>query len=478
MTVKAVRKPNIVFIMSDDQGAWALGSYGNREIITPNLDKMAQEGVRFENFYCVSPVCSPARASLLTGKLPSQHGVHDYLLDGNGGAGQRSIAYLEGQRGYTDILSDNGYHCGLSGKWHLGDGMRKQKSFDFWYVHQKGGGPYYGAPMFRDGQPVTEEGYITDIITDEAINYIRSRRGAETPFYLSVHYTAPHSPWKDAHPAAYTRLYEDCSFESCPEEPPHPWALTGIMPGYQDRRASLIGYYAAVTAMDANIGRIISVLTEEGMLEDTLLVFTSDNGFNCGHHGIWGKGNGTFPLNMYESSVRVPLLVMHKGHLPGGRVCRAILSAYDWFPTLLDYVGCEYVRDDAQPGKSFAGYLRGEHAQGEQESQLPGEAVVFDEYGPVRMIREARYKYVHRYPYGENELYDLQEDPGERVNLCNTEAGKPVAARLRARLTAWFVRYADPAVDGSREAVKGGGQRALAGLWGDGSDIYPANDHI
>ena len=131
------KRPNIVFILTDDQGYWSLGCYGNQEIRTPNLDRLAEHGVRFENFFCVSPVCSPARASLMTGRIPSQHGVHDYLCGGNGGAGQTAIEYLKGQRGYTDILAENGYTCGLSGKWHLGDNAtRKRDSVRlFFLVH-------------------------------------------------------------------------------------------------------------------------------------------------------------------------------------------------------------------------------------------------------------------------------------------------------------------------------------------------------
>ena len=132
------KHPNIVFILTDDQGYWALGCNGNDEIITPNIDKLAEEGARFENFYCASPVCSPARASLLTGRIPSQHGVHDWIREGN--TGPNSIEYLKGMRGYTDDLADAGYQCALSGKWHLGNSIVPQKGFQLWYVHQRGGG--------------------------------------------------------------------------------------------------------------------------------------------------------------------------------------------------------------------------------------------------------------------------------------------------------------------------------------------------
>ena len=191
-------KPNIVFIISDDQGVWANGCYGNSEIITPNIDKLSSEGMRFNNFFCASPVCSPARASFLTGCIPSQHGIHDWLRDDDDY--QASIEYLANSHSYTKILSENGYECALSGKWHMGASYKKQHGFNHWYSHKSGGGPYFGAPMYRDSKLYTEERYITEAITDDALEYLESKKNSETPFYLHVAYTAPHSPWINNHP--------------------------------------------------------------------------------------------------------------------------------------------------------------------------------------------------------------------------------------------------------------------------------------
>lgn len=465
------KKPNIIFILTDDQGIWSLGCYGNPEIQTPNLDRLAREGVRFDNFFCVSPVCSPARASLLTGKIPSAHGVMDYLSGGNGGETQDAIEFLKDHRGYTDILAENDYTCGLCGKWHLGDGMHMQKGFSFWYTHQKGGGPYYQAPMIRDGKLVKEENYITDVITDEALGFIDRQKDAKNPFYLSVHYTAPHSPWINSHPKKYTDLYKDCEFVSCPQRKvPHPWAKTGVIAGYDNPRECLIGYFAAVTAMDDNVGRILAKLEEENLMEDTLIIFSSDNGFNCGHHGIWGKGNGTFPLNMYDSSVKVPLIMCHKGQIPAQAVCETMCSGYDFMPTLLDYLGFDNPEASKLPGKSFLANLMQKADKEEGE-----EIVVFDEYGPVRMIRNKAYKYVHRYPFGPDEFYDLKEDPGEDNNAYEEERFQPVIKEMKRRLDLWFLQYADPRIDGSREPVMGGGQKNLAGVLGPGINVFDEN---
>jgi arylsulfatase A-like enzyme len=423
--------------------------------------------MRFENFFCTSPVCSPARASLLTGRIPSQHGVHDWIKEGNVGRG--CIEYLEGQTGYTDLLHREGYSCAISGKWHLGDSLKPQKSFDRWYVHQGGGGPYYHAPMVRDGRPVEEEGYITDLITEEALRFLEDHSPTASPFYLSVHYTAPHYPWLDNHPEELVQFYDDCPFESCPQEPDHAWIgpydlLQEIRP---KARENLQGYFAAVTAMDAGVGRILDHLDKQGLRNRTLVCFMSDNGFNCGHHGIWGKGNGTFPLNMYETSVKVPAIFSQPGRIPAGRVSDQLLSGYDFMPTLLEYTGLPYEPDPSLPGSSFVSLLTGGDA-GAREEQV----VVYSEYGPTRMLRNEQWKYVHRFPYGPHELYDLVHDPQERKNLVEETKHRALIRELRCRLDAWFLQYVDPAMDGAREAVTGHGQIGPAGRKAHGREAF------
>ena len=451
---------NVVFILTDDQGVWAAGCYGNPEIRTPNIDRIAATGIRFGNFFCASPVCSPSRATFLTGRIPSQHGVHDWIRDGN--VGPDAVPYLLGQMGYTDIMAQHGYMCGMSGKWHLGDSLRPQSSFAHWFVHQKGGGPYNNAPMVRDGRLVNEPGYVTDVITDDALGFIAAH--ADVPFYLSVHYTAPHSPWT-GHPPEIVDSYEDCPFNSCPQEPRHPWAgpLTDRVLG---DRESLKGYFAAVTAMDANVGRILERLQKLGLCENTLIIFTSDNGFSCGHHGFWGKGNGTFPLNMYENSVKVPFIVSHPGHIPEGRVSDALVSAYDFMPTLLQYLGLPRPQGENLPGRSFLPLLLGESEIGRES------VVIYDEYGPTRMIRTREWKYVHRYPYGPHELYDLVNDPDERHNLVEELEQHQRIEKMRQWLADWFARYVDPAVNGASLPVTGAGQRTRIGPQNCGENCF------
>ncbi len=453
MASKDPARPNVLFIVSDDQGPWALGCAGNPEMKTPVLDRLAARGVRFSNFFCVSPVCSPARASMFTGDIPSRHGVHDWIRVGS--MGDTRIDYLAGQTLVQDLMAAAGYRCALVGKWHLGASDVPRPAFVKWYAHQFGMGPYYAAPMVDETQPFVADGYITDVLADTASTFIEGEAGNDAPFSLNLHFTAPHYPWIDSHPQAFTDLYADCKFESCPEEPPHPWFIGGnaqVERGKAERRESLIGYFAAVSAMDAAIGRVLDTLDRAGLTQSTLVVFVSDNGMNCGHHGIWGKGNGTFPQNMYDTSIKVPCIMAQPGRIPAGVVDDSLLSGYDIFPTLVDYLHLDHGATRAQPGRSFDAVLQGKHTAGDAQ------VVVYDEYGPVRMLRTKEWKYVHRFPDGPHELFDLVRDPGERVNRIDDPAQASLVASMRKRLDAWFQQYVDPARDGRDKGVTGCGQ--------------------
>ncbi len=474
MASKDKNRPNVVVVVTDDQGCWALGSAGNDEIHTPNLDRLAAMGMRFENFFCASPVCSPARASLLTGRIPSQHGVHDWIRKGNLKSDRiegdrhnddREIAYLKGLRAYTEVLAQHGYHCGISGKWHLGDSLQPQKGFTYWHIFPWGGGDYHNAYIIRQGKLERDPRYLTDVITEGGMAFLKTCSENDAPFYLSVHYTAPHSPWHyGQHPEELVALYEDCAFETCPVVPGgHPWQINSAPRGTGEKRRELLsGYFAAITGLDRGVGQILDKLEAMGVLENTIIFFTSDNGMNMGHHGVWGKGNGTFPMNMYDTSVKVPALIAHPGHIPEGVVDEHLLSHYDFMPTLLDYLGFENPDAEQLPGQSFVPLLQGEPMDGREN------VVVFDEYGPVRMIRNREWKYVHRYPYGPHELYDLVNDPDEEHNLIDAEDKQRLVTEMKAQLDAWFMQYVDPTRDGTKEPVTGKGQLDLAGIAGQG----------
>jgi choline-sulfatase len=215
------------------------------------------------------------------------------------------------------------------------------------------------------------------------------------------------------------------------------------------------------------VGRLIDWLEAHGLRENTLVIFTGDNGMNMGHHGIYGKGNGTFPLNMYDTSVKVPMILSRPGLLPEGRVIRDLLSHYDLMPTLLDYAGLAPAESALLlPGHSFAGLVRDEPTKSREL------VCVYDEYGSVRMIRTAEWKYVHRFVYGPHELYHLTEDPDEEHNLIADRAQQGRVTELQGEMDAWFFRHSDPAVDGSREPVAGSGQLNRAGSRGRGQKAF------
>ena len=482
-------RPNILFILSDDQGAWTLGCGGNSEIHTPALDSIAENGIRFDNFFCASPVCSPARASLLTGTIPSAHGVQDWLRGGNlnmadfpelqgkplYAAEHTAIPYLQDLTGFTDVLAENGYTCALSGKWHMGDSVHPQHGFSRWFTIARGGCAYYHPDLVKDGKVFESDRYITDLITEDALKNLSDFAESGEPFCLCVHYTAPHAPWTpEHHPKEFLDLYKDCPFDSVPNEPLHPWLSPAApyKPGEAGRREYLTGYYAAISAMDAGIGQLLDKLKATGLSENTLVIFTSDNGMNMGHHGIWGKGNGTYPQNMYDTSVKIPFLAAWPGHLPEGVVSEDLLSHYDVFPTLMDYLGVEGNVKQPLPGKSFAPLLRGEALAEERP------VVIFDEYGPVRMIRTKQWKYVARIPGGPDELYDLVNDPDEKNNLIFDPTAAPIRQQLRGELIGWFHQWVDPRIDGARELNTGYGQLCRPGIYSEGKPVFAEEERF
>ncbi len=421
------RARNAVFLMTDDHGAWALGSGGCAEMHTPNLDRLAAGGMRFRRAFASTPVCSPSRATYYTGRLPSHHGVQDFLL-AEDSYGPDSRRFLEGQVTFADVLKANGYRCGLVGKWHLGQDDRPQAGFDYWCTAARGGGSYRDTEFFVNGTSVRNSGYKTDFVGDRAIDFINGN--ADRPFCLVVPFFAPHSPY-DFQPESYRRPYDGSAFSCFPRADPHPQGR-GRFRQHFGNTETYTSYSALVTGVDANVGRILDALEAAGVREDTVVVFSADQGFNCGHHGVWGKGNGTIPFNMFEESIRVPLIWNHPGRIAAGTETSAMVSAYDFFPTLLDYLGITAAPDPRRVGRSYAGFLRGESPEWRNE--------VFFEYGYTRAIRTETLKYVARADGWPNELFDLEEDPRERVNRVGKPEYRARRLALRERLDRFFDR--------------------------------------
>lgn len=448
--------PNFVVVVTDDQGAWARGRL-MPELVTPVIDELGRSGLELENFFCASPVCSPARASLLTGRMPSAHGVHDWLRSENSGVSSAGKHYLQGLTTTPEVLASHGYTCGHAGKWHLGDARAPAPGFRYWYAHRDGGGRYFGAPMVEDGREDVEPGYVTYAITRRAVGMLETLAAGEEPFYLQVNYTAPHTPWHEhEHPDELLDLYRGTDFPSVPREPRHPWfrdddrELRAAQD--EDPVRALRGYCAALSGVDRGVGELLAALDGSGRREDTYVVFTSDNGFSCGHHGFWGKGNGTWPTNLWDPSIRVPFVINRPGVVPP-RLDDALTSATSLHPTLLDLAGIPVPADDLAAGESFAPRVTGAAPDAGTVDGL----VVYDEYGGTRMIRTRTHKLVLRYA-GPDELFDLAVDPLEHRNLVGNAAYFDLESALRARLQQWFETHSIPERDAFAAPVSGYGQ--------------------
>lgn len=485
-----MNRPNIILILTDDQGYWSLGCNGNSEIRTPNIDKLAQNGVRFTNFFCTSPVCSPARASILTGRIPSQHGILDWIRQGNGDSesDRNNIEYLADFPGYTDYLNENGYICAQCGKWHMGATDTPQKGYSHWFTTIGGSGTYNDAFVYKEGKLTKTKGYLTDVITDDAIDFINRtcEEKRDVPFYLNLAFTAPHSPHVDQHKKEYVDYYyKNCTFKDVRQDPRNWGSLKYPVDiqysakfANQDRkylslRDLLSGYYAAVQGIDDAVGRIVSTLEQQGIRNNTLIIFMSDNGFACGQHGIWGKGNATNPLNLFDTTIKVPCIFNWPDVINKGVVNDSLISAYDFMPTILDLIGIE-ADLSSLPGKSFASALTGSGDEYHENIQ------VFDEYGQQRMIRTKEWKYIHRTTDYPDELYDLKHDPEEMFNLLEENRFfyygpdyiESKRQNLLQEMEEFYKKYAIPQNDGKERPVYGRGQLKKLSLGGK-DEFYP-----
>lgn len=438
---------NIIVIFNDDHGQWALPSYGNQELRTPTLDYLARTGVQMDNAFTPIPVCSPARACFLTGRLASQHGIHDYLASNDETISQHT--WLGQETTLPEILSQNGYQTGLCGKWHLGHDDIPQPGFDYWfsltgdYPVDHGGSHRYS----DNGRILRLHGYKTQIITDRAVEFLRGLDG-NRPFFLFIGYTATHSPWTD-HPPRLLEQYGNCTFADIPRDVTYPFGrqnLESTFPTRTNPREALAQYYAAVSQLDEACGRLLDELEALNLRENTLLVYTSDHGLCCGHHGIWGKGNGTLPLNMVEEALRIPMIFNQPGRLFQSQRRREFVDHLDLFQTLLAYAGIpvEAEGENFYPGRSFCPWL-------DNSSSIPDwRQVQFGEYGHLRMIRTATHKLVRRYPDGPCELFDLRSDPRETINLFDDPAHQILVQDMTTQIEAYFSRYEDPEKSGLR----------------------------
>lgn len=432
-----VERPNILLILADDLPDWALGCYGNKEIRTPNIDLLARTGTRFLNSFVVTPICSPSRATLFTGRTPRQHGIHDFLTDNpvaDPPQGQKSPPESFRQEIMIfDLLAAAGYQCGYIGKWHMGNDDKPGHGISYSYTMARTGRAYTDPEMYLNGELIKEKGYLTELMTRRAGEFL-SQQKPGVPFFLTIGYLNPHTPY-EGHPQRYYDMYKSATFETIGWEPAAPNALRE-----KQYLSDIVGnnrkHAAAVTALDDQIPALLRMLEERKLRDHTLIIFTADNGFLLGRHGLWSKGHASHPINMYEEVMRVPLIWNWPGKVPPEARRPELVSFYDMLPTL-----CELAAVAPPANRNLCGtsYLPFALNLPEKPAWRP---LVFGHFRYAEMARDARYKLVLRHEgKGPNELYDLRADPRERVNQYDNPQFLLVRQRLTQELENWRRRY-------------------------------------
>lgn len=454
------RRPNIVVFLTDDHGQWANGCYGNREVRTPSIDWLASHGVRMANAMTPTPVCSPARATFWTGLAPSQHGIHDYLAP----AEYRDGPWIEGETQLGEILANEGYRCGFFGKWHCGTPEDTRPGFEEWFSIGRRTGPHRGEQTYtHNGEPYAETGYQARITTDAALRFIDrvtaaadDTNEAHAPFFAFVGLVSTHSPYAD-HPPRLVDSYRGASFGDIPCEPVHPFGRVtgeGRNAAGGDWRERQAQYYASVSEIDEQLGRVLDLLDQRSALENTLVVYTADHGLNVGHHGLFGKGNATRPLNMLEESIRIPMVFGGWSGLFGHQVREEFVDHADLFQTLAAAAGAVAGESAPQadgpprayPGRSFLPMLTEARAMSDWKEIQTGE------YGDLRMARSASLKLIRRHGRGADQLFDLERDPRETRNVIEEPGYAPRLRRLDEALEAYYAPMAGSPKSGLRVA--------------------------
>ncbi len=432
-------RPNILLILADDLAAWMLGCYGNQEIRTPNIDRLARGGVRFLNHFVSTPICSASRATLFTGRLPRQHGVHDFLtakpIEQPPQGQAAPPPSFEREAMLSDILSAQGYRCGYAGKWHMGNDQKPGHNYSFTYTMLGGSSRYQNPTLSLNGNLVEETGYLTELTTRRGVEFL-DQQAPGRPFFLVASYFNPHTPY-DGHPQKYYDLYANTRFDTIGWEPPAPNALRE-KEMLKDIVGNLRKCAASVTALDDQIPVLLKKLDERGLRDDTLVIFTGDNGFLLGRHGLWSKGLASNPINMYDEVMQVPMLWNWPGKIPVEATRPELVGFYDLLPSICDVTGSPLPVGGNLCGRSYAALATGRSLPRNQ----PWPTVVFGHFRNTEMARDHRFKLVLRNNgQGPNELYDLRADAREKTNQYENPQYLTVRDRLRSQLDAWRARY-------------------------------------
>ena len=472
-TEAAGKPPNIIFIMTDDHASHALSCYGSKINKTPNLDRLAKEGMLFNNCFCTNSICAPSRAVILTGKYSHINGVIDNKEKFDGS-----------QQTFPKLLQKVGYETAMIGKWHL---KTDPTGFDYWSV-LIGQGPYYNPPMKTPNGTVKYTGYTTDIITLLALDWLQHKRDTGKPFCLMFQHKAPHRNWQPE--PEHLTMYDDVTIPE-PETLFDDYSNRGRAAKEQDmsiektmndrdlklvapknltpeqkkqwdaayepkneafRKANLQGkdlvrwkyqryikdYLRCIASVDDSIGYLLEYLDESGLAKNTVIVYTSDQGFYLGDHGWFDK------RFMYEESLRMPLLVRYPKEIKAGSVNDDLVQNLDFAPTFLDFAGIDKPAD--MQGRSLRPLLRGRTPKRWRKSmyyhyyEYPAVHSVKRHYG----VRTKRHKLIHFYhDIDEWELYDLKKDPDELKNVYNDPEYANIVKKLKAELKQLRKKYKD-----------------------------------
>ena len=417
-----------------------VGCYGNKEIKTPNIDNLARRGARFQHGFVATPICSPSRATLFTGRTPMQHGIHDFLTANpieNPPQGQKDVpASMANEVMLTDIASSQGYDCGYVGKWHINhDDAKPGHGIRWWYTMIGGSRSYTDPEMSLNGQMVKEEGYLGELMTKRAVEYL-DQQNVGKPFFLTVSYLNPHTPY-DGHPQKYYDMYANTAFDSVGWEPPAPNALRekNLL---KDTVANIRRCAAATTALDDQIPALLNKLRQKNLYDNTVILLVGDNGFLLGRHGLWSKGLASDPPNMYEEVVNVPMIMTWPGRIPVESARPELVSFYDVMPTFCELFGAPAPQRNLC-GRSFLPLV----ARQAGVKPPSWRSTVFAHLRNTDMARDNRFKLVIRNSgAGPNELFDLRTDPREKVNQYSNPQFLTARERLAGELKQWKAGYA------------------------------------
>ena len=426
-------RPNIVFFLTDDQRWDGMSCAGNAILQTPNMDRIAGEGVRFENMFVTTALCGPSRASFLTGKYSHNHSL------------RRNGMYLsKGQKTFPEMLKEAGYETAFIGKWHNTDRGRT-RNFDYYFGFD-GQGKYYD-PLIaeNDGPDLEYKGHVTDILTDKAVAWLE--REHNKPFCLLVWFKAPHRSFQPA--KRFKSLYNDVEipypdnfnddYAGRPDAVKNANMRIGDFEDIPDYQTFVKDYYRCLAGVDENVGRVLNILDTLKLTDSTMVLYAGDNGFFIGEHHFFDK------RFMYEESIRVPLLIRYPGKIKPGRTAEEMVLNVDIAPTLLDIAGVKSPEQRGD-GRSMKSLLLDKKTDWRSDFLYE-----YYEYpGPhsgkkCRGVRTEKWKYIHFFEEPqEYELYDLENDPHEMKNLINRSEYRPVVLQLRERLTVLREETNDP----------------------------------